>query len=39
VTADLGRRIVDTTAALTLAAIIFPAVCWVYRGERKAGAR
>ena len=39
-TADLGRRLVDTAASLTLAALLLPFVAWVYWDERnKAGAR
>lgn len=34
------RRAVDHTAALAVAALLYPAVVWAYRDERrKAGAR
>lgn len=34
------RRAVDSTAAVALAALLYPAIAWAYRDERrKAGAR
>lgn len=37
---DLYRRAVDSTAAVALAALLYPAIAWAYRDERrKAGTR
>ena len=37
---DFYRRMIDNTAALAVAALLYPAVVWAYRDERReAGAR